>query len=1005
MVQEYPAWASFGTGWQGAGALAPTAAAFTSQGRLVLVPQGRSLNVYRHGLTSWPGSSPSETTGTALILQRRLQAHEGRVTGVDVLAPVNVFQAVSASLDGTLRVWDLEEGTLLRTIDLGVPLWRCLVDSQQGRTCYVLASASDGTAAALAMNWSERATVSRAPIQTQAIGPEVDRPVHMATAASSDAGPASSAQPSGSNERKHLSRAAARACFVARVDLRTGRWKTLFQLPFGEACMDLSADGQLLVASSGNQLYVWRSGAPGDVRRWEHTGAPVTALSIDAKRERVAVGDSSGVISVYQLQSLFQSVDSEQKQHSQGAPLRQRWHWHARPVRALCFGPGSSSTTLFSGGHEGVLVEWHLHQIGNLQPTKRFYPRLGGPIQGIAVEPQTQTAALTLYPGSLIVVHLPSYSSRTLLRTVIAPFPGSDRQEAVASELRSDAKTRPGSATRQVGASLDPILNVHCRVQTVSLMPAVCMASKPGTVEPMLVYSSPDGALCVYDIIRDSVTDVLRVTAAPPVAIARNPRAYPFAFHLDESGCFLVTSEEKTPLGERWLNMASLEARTSRQVCLRFWCIPPAAAKASVTDTNEAELQLRPCGSVTLLHRDPLVLLAVRHSQAFSLDCSGTWAVWQWSLGNVAGTPVQDTSQAIWSVHALSTTKLRCPVRLVAALLTRDASLLVTLRADGVLQIFAVQETLQLVHQEAVSELVHHFLSSGDVNGASQAPLMQLDALEVVASGQLLISVRGERMPPQLVVYDMARAQVRWRLVLAADAVAALTPTAALATLTNEASIPMDVFAVALASIPAVLLFRALGEPTPMAIWRLPSGTRPRILLTHPLVPLAVLDDDAHLHLPEGPLDPFAEEDMAVLRMALLTRSQEEAWRESQAPSWFEQLPTEDPLEPPRVQVSPQVPVESLLSDTVPAFMSLETCLDALLGHPGTQMPASQTAATVEEPAQLSVSSSGAQRSLHSPQEPPESTLHIPLGPEAVANILGGHGARFRQLRLQRLSG
>lgn len=49
------------------------------------------------------------------------QGHTDMITSA-VLSPQNAFQLITASLDGTIKIWDFLEGVLLRTIGLDQPI-------------------------------------------------------------------------------------------------------------------------------------------------------------------------------------------------------------------------------------------------------------------------------------------------------------------------------------------------------------------------------------------------------------------------------------------------------------------------------------------------------------------------------------------------------------------------------------------------------------------------------------------------------------------------------------------------------------------------------------------------------------------------------------------------------------------------------------------------------------------------------------------------------------------
>ena len=58
--------------------------------------------------------------------------HSDKITALS-LDPESPFQLITASLDGTLKVWDVLEATLLKTIQVGLPITHlCLHTAHPG---------------------------------------------------------------------------------------------------------------------------------------------------------------------------------------------------------------------------------------------------------------------------------------------------------------------------------------------------------------------------------------------------------------------------------------------------------------------------------------------------------------------------------------------------------------------------------------------------------------------------------------------------------------------------------------------------------------------------------------------------------------------------------------------------------------------------------------------------------------------------------------------------------
>ncbi|KAF8832075.1 hypothetical protein HHX47_DHR1001243 [Lentinula edodes] len=85
---------------------------FTQDGSYYFVLVGSSVKIFATSTGQLVStlSVPSSTTGVS-----------SEITSV-VLNPMNIFQIITSSLDGTIRIWDYLDATLIRTLDIAQPI-------------------------------------------------------------------------------------------------------------------------------------------------------------------------------------------------------------------------------------------------------------------------------------------------------------------------------------------------------------------------------------------------------------------------------------------------------------------------------------------------------------------------------------------------------------------------------------------------------------------------------------------------------------------------------------------------------------------------------------------------------------------------------------------------------------------------------------------------------------------------------------------------------------------
>jgi NET1-associated nuclear protein 1 (U3 small nucleolar RNA-associated protein 17) len=280
----------------------PASVKFSTDGRVLLVTSGNCVDVI------------SVASGSKLAA---LEGHTQLVTDI-ALHPLHTSQAYTASLDGTLRLWDFSDGAPIQVLDLGRPV-RQVVVLPDGASAYAtLIPPNDARAA-----------------------PRAESHVH-------------------------------------RVDLASGRAARLFRCA-GVARLALAAGGDPLLAVAGRDLLVWRDPAGAGAEdaaeenpaRFPHARA-AAAVAAHPDGAYVAVGDERGELFLWhnilaagarRPAAAGDAMEEEgEGAGAAGLPFCSgaggTMHWHAHAVRSLGFSPDGAC--LLSGGEEAVLVQWQV---------------------------------------------------------------------------------------------------------------------------------------------------------------------------------------------------------------------------------------------------------------------------------------------------------------------------------------------------------------------------------------------------------------------------------------------------------------------------------------------------------------------------------------------------------------------------------------------------------------------------------------------------------------------
>lgn len=305
--------------------------------------------------------STSSGKVVSVLPRSRDKGHTDIITSA-TLSAQNAFQLITASLDGTIKIWDFLEGNLLCTIDLAQPIHRICVHEKLKDQVFVSAdklkkTQSTGVSLTLSRMFGRlicflAKSGSKPRQKTKA---EEDTTLVLCI----------SFDPLFSHGTTQVQK-------PSRV-LRVGKTR--------ETCgLAVSASGERLVAVAGHKAYVAKiADLKSGFTKFVSPEA-LTCFAMHPSDEYFATGDVKGVIRLWHCPdpSQVNVVGVEKKSQTS------TFHWHAHPVSSVAF--TRNGAYLLSGGEEAVIVIWQLHS-----GKREFVPRVGAPIKDIVVSPPRES--------------------------------------------------------------------------------------------------------------------------------------------------------------------------------------------------------------------------------------------------------------------------------------------------------------------------------------------------------------------------------------------------------------------------------------------------------------------------------------------------------------------------------------------------------------------------------------------------------------------------------------
>lgn len=352
-----------------AGSLTSYAPCFSGDDKLLCVPCASSVKLYSVSTGEQVGCLQSSPIGSdpdsnlAANHDGSLAGHTRTVTCV-IAHPSNRVQVYTASLDGTMKLWDLYDQTCVATYPIKIGGEG---DSKFDRPpiLHMVKGAADLVYLLVDpyMVHSTAATPPAAAASAAASSP--------AAAASTAAATATAVE---TTERE-------RACRIVLYQLSK---QTSFILYKVKDATRLAIDPslKLLAAISGKILRIYDTlGKRSKSAFKKQLPFNLHTVTFHPSEPYLTLGDEKGHILIL--------YGYQQKKASASDLVTQTLHWHAHKVGAVLF--TADGHYMLSGGEEGVLVIWQLET-----GTKQFIPRLQSNILHIALSRDGNTYALSM---------------------------------------------------------------------------------------------------------------------------------------------------------------------------------------------------------------------------------------------------------------------------------------------------------------------------------------------------------------------------------------------------------------------------------------------------------------------------------------------------------------------------------------------------------------------------------------------------------------------------------
>lgn len=213
-------------------------------------------------------------------------------------------------------------------------------------------------------------------------------------------------------------------------------------IPHGEdGRVHSSGDGRIVAMVSGKLLRITSATSEGSTATIKHRHL-LTALCVSHDGSMLAVGDETGIITVYPNPAAMLPDTTKMVKLERSCVASSILHWHPSPVRGLEF--TKDSTFLYSGGTEAALLAWKMTR--NHFGQRKILPRLRAPILAISLSTDESLCALTQADNSVRIINLVSSDVANTIQGISATIAGFN--ELGTSCFASKVSPSAGAAVR-----------------------------------------------------------------------------------------------------------------------------------------------------------------------------------------------------------------------------------------------------------------------------------------------------------------------------------------------------------------------------------------------------------------------------------------------------------------------------------------------------------------------------------------------------------------------------
>jgi len=480
--------------------------------------------------------------------------HRGLVTTV-FPHPTNRVQLYTASLDGTIKLWDLYDQTCVATYEVKI------------------GSGSEGDKfdrppiIGMVQGAADLLYLLVDPyLFTQAQGERAESSTAHAAGSSSSAAAASAASPSTSAATVTPVSDRERACRIVLYQVSKRSAFILYKVKDASR-LAIDPSKRILAVISGRTLRVYdtlRKRSKSTFKQcWPFNLSTVT---FHPNETFLTVGDEKGhlfIVHGYQQhskQNKLVTSGANDGSSSQGI-VTQTLHWHAHRVGAVMF--TQDGHYMLSGGEEGVLVIWQLET-----GTKHFIPRLASTILHMSLSHDGNTYALSMGDNRIKLVSAVTNRVEKVITGLSYSAPSQHAGTAAHLVHNPTAHHAPSSSS---SASLTHARRGDDRSRHLSV-PFLYSPLHAGWFLNSIVQP---GVLQVYDLFSDRHVLDLDLLARNIVSrtedeASNQPRIEQIALH--PKGNKMATIERRSGQTAGGISgVASSIASTSDSIVLKFW--------------------------------------------------------------------------------------------------------------------------------------------------------------------------------------------------------------------------------------------------------------------------------------------------------------------------------------------------------------------------------------------------------------------------------------------------